>query len=35
MSGQIQSIRGMHDVLPPRSEVFSKIERELQTVLEQ
>ncbi len=35
MSERVQSIRGMHDVLPPGSEVFSKVERALQAVLEQ
>lgn len=35
MYKRIQSIRGMHDVLPPTSEMLSKIERALQTVLEQ
>ncbi len=35
MPERIQSIRGIHDVLPPISETSSKVERALQTVLRQ
>ncbi len=35
MSKRIQSIRGMHDVLPPSSGAFRALEQSLQTVLQQ
>ena len=35
MPERIQSIRGIHDVLPPVSETFSKAERAMQAVLSQ
>ncbi len=35
MSKRIQSIRGMHDILPPASGVLRKIEHALQAVLQQ
>jgi len=35
MSNRIQSIRGMHDVLPPDSETLRNIEHTLQAVLQQ
>ncbi len=35
MSKRIQSIRGMHDVLPPQSELLRSVEHKLQAVLAQ